>query len=276
MMMSLKRTAVSIVLLAVVAALLPTIMKYAGIHPECPEHNFSFPNRKALIISTSTTKLGNTQIPTGVYLSELTAPYYEFLAADMTVDIASVKGGEVPIDWVSFLKATKSSCTYRYESDEVLQQKMQNSLRIDDVDFASYDIIFLAGGWGAAFDLIQSEVLAKKVEEANNAGKILGGVCHGPLGLGSAKLPNGDYLVKGRNIAAVSNKQLYELGVAFLTDTHPETALRERGANVEINSGIVDLFQTLVVVDGNIVTGQNQNSGCATAQAMLDIISKLE
>ena len=46
----------------------------------------------------------------------------------------------------------KSEYDDRYLSDLELRQKVENSLRIEDVDFTQYDVIFLAGGWGAAYD----------------------------------------------------------------------------------------------------------------------------
>ena len=54
----------------------------------------------------------------------------------------------------------------RYLNDPALIAKVENSLRIDDVDFNQYDIIFLVGGWGAAYDLGYSDVLANKIGEA--------------------------------------------------------------------------------------------------------------
>ena len=67
-----------------------------------------------------------------------------------------------------------------------------HSLAIADVDFTAYDIIYFAGGWGAAFDLGQSEVLGRKVSEAYAAGRVIGGICHGPLGLLRGRTPKGE------------------------------------------------------------------------------------
>jgi len=85
----------------------------------------------------------------------------------------------------------------RLLADAVLRTKITNSLPIASVDINSYDIVYLAGGWGAAFDLGFSEPLAIKITEANAADKIIGGVCHGPLGLINATAANGTPLVEG-------------------------------------------------------------------------------
>jgi putative intracellular protease/amidase len=102
---------------------------------------------------------------TGVFGSELTAPYYEFLEGRMHVDVASIEGGEIPFDPISFNRIFKSEYDDRYLSDPVLQSKVENSLKIDYLDFTEYDIIFLAGGWGAAYDLGYSETLGQKISE---------------------------------------------------------------------------------------------------------------
>ena len=51
----------------------------------------------------------------------------------------------------------------RSRKDDVFQNKVTKSLKIDNVDFTQYDVIFLAGGWGAAYDLGQSDVLGEKI-----------------------------------------------------------------------------------------------------------------
>jgi len=252
------------------------LIRKAGFHPPCPQHDYTFPEAKALLISTSAATLGWTGLPTGLYLSELSAPYYEFLDAGMKVDVASIKGGKIPVDPVSYLPFGESACMERAKNnDEGLWDKLENSLKIDDLDFADYDFIFIAGGWGASYDLAQSEVLSEKITVANGAGKLIGTVCHGALGLVGAKEINGRPLVEGKRISGVTNKQLVELGVYFITTVHPETALSEEGAIFAGKGGLLDILESSVIIENNLVTGQNQNSGCAVAQEMLRLYSEI-
>jgi len=144
-------------------------------------------------------------------------------------------------------------------------------LKIDNVDFTGYDVIFLAGGWGAAYDLGQSDVLAEKISAAYyESDAIIGGVCHGPLGLVKAKDKDGNLLIAGRKMSGVTDKQIKELKIDF-TPLHPESALRAAGAQFEASTAKKDLFATHTVVDneGRFVTGQNQNSGHVTAHEMM-------
>ncbi len=258
---------------------LPTILHNAGLHPEYPNSKvYEMKGKKALIITTSHAVLNNpgetNGKPTGVFASEMTVPYYEFQDAGMNVDIASIKGGEIPIDPQSFLFMIKSDADKRYQKDDIFQKKVKTSLKIDDIDFTKYDVIFLACGWGAAYDLGQSEVLGRRISEAYYAQHpIIGSVCHGALGLIQAKDTIGNYLITGRDMTGVTDKQLIELGITQ-TPLHPESELRNRGVNYKSNSGKRDIFETITVIDQErrFVTGQNQNSGHETAQKIMGIL----
>jgi putative intracellular protease/amidase len=195
-------------------------------------------------------------------------PYYEFKDGRMFVDVASIEGGEIPIDPFSFNRFLISEFDRQYLEDPVFQEKVENSLRIDDIDFTQYDIIFLAGGWGAAYDFGQSEVLGEKITEAYAAGTVVGGVCHGLLGLLQAEDENGQLLVQGRRITAVTDKQVSELGID-ITPMHPERELRAAGAIFESDTAFWDMFANHVVVDGRIISGQNQNAGAEVANLMM-------
>ena len=89
----------------------------------------------------------------------------------MKVDLASIKGGPIPIDPMSFKWFIESAYDDRFQKDAEFQQKTAQSLKIDDVDFTGYDIVYLAGGWGAAYDLGTLEVLGRKITEAYGAAK---------------------------------------------------------------------------------------------------------
>ncbi|HEX9888732.1 MAG TPA: sulfatase-like hydrolase/transferase, partial [Nitriliruptorales bacterium] len=253
------------------ARLLRRLLQRAGMHPDdAGSVAIDAGGRRALIVCTNHGELGDGK-PTGVYASEMTAPYYVFRDAGMQVDLASPAGGEIPVDPLSLRPVLRSEHDDRYLADEVLRAKVADSLAIADVDIDDYDVVFLAGGWGAAFDFGDSQELADQVTRANELGKIIGGVCHGPLGLCNARDESGRPLVEGRRISAVTDKQVRELGIES-TPRHPETELRRRGARFESASRFRDPFANHWVVDGNLVTGQNQNAGPMVAREMLQLL----
>lgn len=262
---------------------LPTIMHKAGLHPEYHGPTFELPGKRALIITTSHGVLaapGETEGPaTGVAASEMTHPYYTFIDGGMSVDVASIKGGEIPIAPDTLGRVSRTPHDERFLNDPVFKAKAEKSMTIDDIDFSEYDIIFLAGGWGAAYDLGYSDLLAQQISNAYYADKkpVIGGVCHGVLGLINVKDRDGNLLIAGRRMTGVSDKQIVELNIE-VTPQHPETELRKAGAIYESQTAFRDVLATHVVVDDEqrFVTGQNQNSGLETAHKMMEIMANRE
>ena len=274
---------VLVVLVVTFVLALPTIMHKAGLHPEYLGPTFKLPGKRALIITTSHGVLaapGETEGPaTGVAASEMTHPYYTFIEGGMSVDVASIKGGGIPIAPDSLGRIVRTSHDERFLNDSIFKAKAEKSIKIDDIDFSEYDIIFLAGGWGAAYDLGYSDLLANKISNAYYADRepVIGGVCHGVLGLINAKDRDGNLLIAGRRMTGVSDKQVKELNIE-VTPQHPETELHKAGALYESQTGFRDIFATHVVVDDEkrFVTGQNQNSGLETAHKMMEIMADRE
>ncbi len=250
---------------------LPALLQSFGLHRHKRFPKRSLNGRRALIIATSHSELGNTGRKTGVFASEMTAPYYTFLDAGMTVDVASIRGGEIPIEAVSLKWPLKSVHDARFLRDAVFRKKVKASPAVSIVDGEIYDIVFLAGGWGAAYDFEQSPELGQLLIKARLNGAVIGGVCHGPLGLLAAREGNDLPLVNGRKLTAVTDKQVRELGIT-MTPRHPERDLRAAGALFEGSTGFRDIFASRVVTDGRLVTGQNQNDGAETADRMMQVI----
>jgi len=278
----LKFGAAVVAVIAIFVIALPTIMHNLGLHPEYTGETHQLPaGMRALIVTTSHGVLNapgeTTGKATGIAISELTHPYYSYLDAGMQIDVASIKGGQIPIDPSGFGRAMISPEDERYLNDPALLAKVENSLRIDNVDFTEYDAIFLVGGWGAAYDLGYSEVLADKIGEAYYGAKtpLMGSVCHGALGFINVKDLAGNKLVAGRAMTGVTDKQVKELNIE-LTPLHPETELRKTGAVFESQTAFRDVFATHVAVDAEqrFITGQNQNSGLETAQKMIAIMAR--
>ena len=282
MAITIKKAAIVLVgLVIIVAIAIPTILHKAGVHPEYKGPTTELPGKRALIITTSHAVLNapgeTTGDATGVFGSELTHPYYTFTDGGMSVDVASIKGAEIPIDPSSFNRPIITTEDKRYLQDSVFLAKVKNSIPIADIDVSQYDIIFLSGGWGAAYDLGQSELLGEKISQAyySSLSPVIGGVCHGVLGLINAKDNSGQLLIAGRKMTGVTDKQIKELGIA-VTPLHPETELRKAGVAFESNTAFIDFFATHVVVDHEkrFVTGQNQNSGLETSHKMMAVIAE--
>lgn len=246
---------------------------------------FHLAGRRALVITTSQRTLDtldpDTGVvlkrgkPTGVYAAEMTEPYYVFLDSGLRVDLASTEGGAIPIEAQSLWWPVRTRYDRRFLKDDVARDKARHSLSIADVDVRDYDILFMAGGWGAAYDLMQSPALNERISQAYAAGKVLGSVCHGALGFIGAVKPDGSPLVEGVRLTGVTNRQLKALGVTH-TPKHPETELRKAGASYEwSHHRITDLFANHITVDEDhgIVSAQNQKGGAEAAEQALALLT---
>lgn len=232
--------------------------------------------KRALIVTTSYgDKLGNG-MKSGLCLEEAAEPYYVYLDAGMTVDIASIKGGAVP-----YTETPKSSGVKRFLDDSDAMAKLSSSAIVSGVDFSKYDVVFMSGGWGAAFDLGYSVELGQKVSQALYAKTpLVASTCHGVLGFVQANMTDGTPWVKGRKVTGVTTRQIKELGITDQTPMHPEEEMRALGADFQsiYGTGLLgDVSAESTSVDLSvgmaIVTGQNQLASCVAAQRQLQFLT---
>ena len=161
-----------------------------------------------LIIATAHALLGGTGAQTGLWLEELTTPYYVFADQGASITIATLPGGQIPIDPHSVAEAGKNPPTVeRYLKDADLQARLKDSRRLADLDYKNYQAIFIPGGHGAMWDLASSEALGKFLSDAWKGGAVIGSVCHGPAAFSFAVKEDGRALVDGLHVTGFSNSE---------------------------------------------------------------------
>jgi putative intracellular protease/amidase len=210
---------------------------------------------------------------TAFWLSEVTHPYWHLKERGVEVDFASPQGGRVIFDPYSdpyFEQSTepKDLVSKGFLSDKGLKGKLDTTLKLKDVDLSQYDAIHVAGGRGATFDLFPNEDVAKALEYFWSSDKVVGAICHGAIALGN--IPN---RIRGRRVTGYTlegDQQLQAMfGSGFLIPHYPQTVLEGTGA-VYTRVGAND---PCVVVDGKLVTGQNQQSASEYALALLHVMA---
>lgn len=227
---------------------------------------------KILIVATSAAKMTNGE-QTGLWLEELTTPYYAFADAGAEVTLASVAGGAIPVDPRSMAPEGENDASVeRYLKDKATQAIVADTPAaagfVDQID--TFDAIFLPGGHGTMFDYPGSDDLTLLIEGFDRAGKLVSAVCHGPAGLVSAKTRTGAPLVEGRTVAAFTDSEEHAVGLQEAVPFLLETKLRELGAKI---SSAPD-FQVQAVRDGRLVTGQNPASAKRTAALVMQALSE--
>jgi len=225
---------------------------------------------RILMIATSADKMTPGTEPTGVWLEELTTPYYAFRDAGAEVTLASIAGGAIPIDQRSVNPdGENDDSVERYLKDGALKADIQNTPAFSSIDTANFDVVFLPGGHGTMFDYPLSDELARLIERFDAEGKIVAAVCHGPAGLVSAKKADGTPLVAGRRVSAFTDSEERAVGLEEAVPFLLESRLKELGA---LHEGGPD-FKPYAVRDGNLVTGQNPASATQTAALVMEALN---
>lgn len=224
----------------------------------------SAPPRPVLIVLTSHGSKGNTGKPTGFYLSELTHPLAVFDAAGIAVELASIKGGEPPVDGVDLDDATNA----KYWKDEQFRQRIRTTLPLADARPERYSAVFFAGGHGAMWDFPDSPAVQQVTRRIFEQGGVVAAVCHGPAALVNVTLSNGDHLVKGRQVSAFTDEEERAVGQAEVVPFLLASKLAEHGAQHQAAPN----WTAKVVVDGRLVTGQNPQSATGVGEKMRDLL----
>lgn len=243
----------SLVLLATAAAPNPS-----------PKQQGNKPMR-ILIVLTSHDTLGDTGRKTGFYLSELTHALDVFTRAGFEVDYVSPKGGKAPMDGVS----REDALNRAFLDDAKQLARLDKTLRPDDVDAQRYAAIYVPGGHGTMFDLPKDERLNALIGNLYARGGAVAAVCHGPAALVNAKLPDGRYLVAGKDVSAFTNEEEAAVELTQVVPFLLESKLIERGARHTKAPN----FQQHVVVSERLVTGQNPASAAAVAEALVRVLA---
>lgn len=217
-------------------------------------------SKKVLFINTSRSQYDDGT-PTGLWLEEASEPYHILTEAGIDVDLASIEGGDVPLD---------PNSTQNNELNTYAQfvDKLKQLPSIADVDVAQYDAVYLPGGHGTVFDFAHNQQLAALLADFKAEGKVISSVCHGPSAFVGAKDKQGNFLINGVTLTSFTDNEerTMELDgkVPFLT----QTELEKQGAQFVVQ----DNFTEHVETDAQFITGQNPQSSVAIGKALRDAL----
>lgn len=220
---------------------------------------------KILMVLTSHDKLGDTGKKTGFWLEEFAAPYYVFLDAGATVTVASPAGGQPPLDPKSDESDAQTASTERFKEDASAQAVLAKTVKLGQVVAEDYDAVFYPGGHGPLWDLAEDRASIALIEATIAAGKPVAAVCHAPAVLKHVKASDGTPLVKGKKVTGFTNTEEEGVGLTKIVPFLVEDMLKKNGG---IYSKGAD-WQSYVLTDGLLITGQNPASSEAGAKALL-------
>ncbi len=221
-----------------------------------------------LMVLTSHDQLGNTGKKTGFWLEEFAAPYYVLKDADARVTLASPLGGQPPLDPKSDEADAQTDATRRFKQDKAAQAELASTKRLADVSAAGFDAVFYPGGHGPLWDLVNDKSSVALIEAMQAAGKPVAAVCHAPAVLRDVKAPDGSPLVEGKRVTGFTNTEEEAVGLTAVVPFLVEDMLKSKGGQYSKGGD----WQSYVLTDGMLITGQNPASSEAAAKALIALL----
>jgi len=221
---------------------------------------------KILFVVTSVSKMGDTEMSTGYYLSEVTHPW-KVLHDSYDIDIVSPEGGKAPAEGFDLNDLINKEVW----GNEEFYNKIMNTMVPNDVHPEDYKGIFFAGGHGTMWDFPQSTELMDIAVKIYENGGIIGAVCHGPAIFYNMRLSDCNYLIDGLKMTSFTNEEETHVKLQTTVPFLLESGMMERGAKFEK----AEPFTPKVVVDKRVVTGQNPQSATGVGQEMLKLLDKI-
>ncbi|PFH49135.1 hypothetical protein AMATHDRAFT_148332 [Amanita thiersii Skay4041] len=208
--------------------------------------------------------------PTGWFLPEAAHPYY-ILAQHATIDFAAVEGPNPPIFEQSIELFSEDKVCIRFLNNNSIKAKLANAKKLTEVNAQDYDAIYYVGGHGPSFDLYKDSTNIKLASQFYQAGKVIGATCHGPAALLRVTDASGKPIIGGRTLTAFSNEEEELVGMTNNIPFTLEDKIPELGGKYE---KATEPWGAKVVVDGNLITGQNPGSSVPLAEEMLKALQK--
>ena len=234
--------------------------------------------------------------PTGFYLNELMQPVKLLRDAGHQITFATPTGQAPTVD--------QKSVDAMYFNNDAADLKAHQALldqlaltskeaspvvslsRIEQIGYDRFDAVYIPGGHAPMQDLLKSPALGRLLTDFHNRGKTTALVCHGPIALLST-LPdaNGfvasmessgkaarapEWIYSGYKVTVISNQEELQakpqLGGGEMK-FYPQTALQQAGAQYRSNKAP---WVSNVVVDRELITGQNPASAVGVAKELLN------
>lgn len=236
-------------------------------------------NGKILMIASNPSVSKQTGWPIGVWYAELTHPYWVFSEAGYTVDIASLEGGELKFDGFSDPEDASKYAAFDYISlgfkkDPAKMALTKNTMKLSAVNPADYKAIFVCGGQGPMYTMYNNTEIQDFFSRFYQTGKPTAAICHGTCILLQTKLPNGKFLVQGKKWTGfASSEEQYAdnyVGMKIQPFRIEDEARKMPDSKFVIGAP----FSAFAVRDGNLITGQQQNSGAAAAELVVQALDE--
>jgi len=214
--------------------------------------------KKILFVLTSHNRKGNTGHATGFYLPEAAHPWHVLHMDGFEIDFVSPQGGKPPMEGAD----SADAISQQFLENSDVASKLNDTPTPEKIRSADYAAIFFVGGHGAMWDFAENKTLSTIASSIYESGGIVAAVCHGPAALVNLKLSNGEYLVKGKQVAAFTDEEERAIKLDKVVPFLLASTLQHRGAKHIPAPN----WQANIIVDQRLVTGQNPASAVGTGR----------
>jgi putative intracellular protease/amidase len=233
--------------------------------------------KRVLMVASNPAVSTQTGWPVGFWWAELTHPYWEFVEHGYEVVIASPDGGALEGDAYSDPRDPSG-----YSAGDLISLGFINSPAhlalieatpsLAEVDVDEYDAVFLVGGQGPMITFANDDRVRGLVADAFESGKVTAVVCHATAVLLDTRLADGPLLVEGRTWTGFADSE-EDVADATVGQQLQPFRIEERARALDGTNFVVHgAFRSHALRDGNLITGQQQNSGAAAARLVIEAL----
>lgn len=233
---------------------------------------------KILMVASSPSISKQTGWPIGFWAAELTHPLWVFQEAGYEVELVSTEGGKLEMDGYSNpTDASGYSATdiisLGYMQKTEFNAMLEHTKKLTEVKAEEYVAIFLVGGQGPMYTFKGNIELQELFASFYESGKPAAAVCHSTTLLLEAKKSNGELLVKGKTWTGFADSEEDFADQAVGQKIQPYRIETEARKIAETTFKVAPAFSSFAIQDGNLITGQQQNSGAAAAKLVVELLT---
>ncbi|MEM1219447.1 MAG: type 1 glutamine amidotransferase domain-containing protein [Bacteroidota bacterium] len=234
---------------------------------------------KILMVASSPAVSKQTGWPIGFWAAELTHPLHVFQEAGYEVELASTEGGKIEMDGYSNPTDPSGYSAHDVISLGYLQldwfrEMLENTKPLAEVKTEDYDAIFLVGGQGPMYTFRGNHDLSQLFAGFFTAGKPSAAVCHSTTLLLEATKPDGELIVAGKTWTGFADAEEAFADKAVGQKIQPYWIEEEARKIPNTTFKVAPAFSSYAIEDGNLITGQQQNSGAAAARMVVEQLAK--
>jgi len=239
----------------------------------------TFGTKRVLMIVANPGTSPTTGWPVGFWWAEVTHPFWTFTEAGYEVEIVSPKGGDLMADGFSDPEddsqySAHDIVSLGFKKSATHSAMLQGTKSIAEVSLDDYDAVFVAGGQSPMVTMIDDADLHAFIAKAYEAGKVVSIVCHGTSILLKTRLSNGDLLVKGKTWTGFADAE-EQFADNFVGQKIQPFWIEEEARKLKDTNFVVQsMFKPFAVRDGNLITGQQQFSGAAAAELVIEALGR--